>query len=202
MILNNKYLDSFESIIKRHFKHTFTAQQKDLIIGLKNFIFSLNTKGLFIISGYAGTGKSSLIGAIVKGLEEIDYNTCLLAPTGRATKVLSEFSNKKSSTIHRKIYHHTKNKNGSFSTKLSINKNQNTLFIIDESSMIPDQSNNSGGQNLLDDLISYIYSGKKEIENAPVINHTDKELIMLEKLVGRIPPFAKPGQPKKKIYGL
>ena len=160
MILNNKHLDRFESIIKRHFKHTFTAQQKDLIQGLKKFIFSINTKDLFIISGYAGTGKSSLIGAIVKSLEEIDYNTCLLAPTGRATKVLSEFSNKKSYTIHRKIYHHTKNKNGSFSTKLSINKSQNTLFIIDESSMIPDQSNNIGGQNLLDDLISYIYSGK------------------------------------------
>ena len=160
MILNNKHLDRFESIIKRYFKHTFTAQQKDLIQGLKKFIFTVNTKDLFIISGYAGTGKSSLIGAIVKSLEEIDYSTCLLAPTGRATKVLAEFSNKKSSTIHRKIYHHTKNKNGSFSTKLSINKSQNTLFIIDESSMIPDQSNNSGGNNLLDDLISYIYSGK------------------------------------------
>ncbi len=160
MILNNKYLDSFESIIKRHFKHTFTAQQRDLILDLEKFIFSLNNKGLYIISGYAGTGKSSLIGAIVKSLEEIDYNTCLLAPTGRATKVLAEFSNKKSSTIHRKIYHHTKNKNGSFSTKLSVNKSRNTLFIIDESSMIPDRSNSSIGLNLLDDLISYIYSGK------------------------------------------
>ena len=119
---------------------------------------------LFILTGYAGTGKTSLISGFVNTLYEVKVKSVLLAPTGRAAKVLSNYSKTKASTIHRKIYFKNES-DGIEGFTLGQNKHTNTLFIVDEASMISTNSviqgkDHYGQRNLLDDLIEYVYSGQ------------------------------------------
>ena len=117
---------------------------------------------IFVLKGYAGTGKTSLISTIVINLIEVNKKYVLLAPTGRAAKVISNYSNKPAFTIHKKIYFPKKSSGGGVSFTMQQNKHKNTIFIVDEASMISDQSNESKmyeNGSLLDDLISYVYSG-------------------------------------------
>ena len=114
-----------------------------------------------MLKGYAGTGKTSVVSALVRALEKLQINTVLLAPTGRAAKVLSRYSGYPAFTIHKWIYRQDSAVNETFS--IGDNRNKNTLFIVDEASMIPVQRDNDsfGSGSLLDDLISFVYNGEK-----------------------------------------
>lgn len=117
---------------------------------------------IFVLKGYAGTGKTTVISTIVNSLLEINKKYVLLAPTGRAAKVIANYSNKPAFTIHKKIYFPKKNSGGGVSFTLQQNKHKNTVFIVDEASMISDTNSDSKlyeNGSLLDDLISYVYSG-------------------------------------------
>ena len=148
--------------IKTNFPYKPTFEQENIVKSLANFLFSQETDSLFLLKGYAGTGKTSLLGALVKTLDQLEQKCILLAPTGRAAKVFSHYAGHAAYTIHKKIY-----RQKSFSNELdnfSINDNlhQHTLFIVDESSMIANEGlagTMFGTGRLLDDLIQYVYSG-------------------------------------------
>lgn len=137
-----------------------TKEQSQLIHLLGEFIFSSVPEKVFLLKGYAGTGKTSVVSAMVRALNVLQQKTVLLAPTGRAAKVLSSYSGFSAFTIHKKIYR--QKSMGEFKFSLADNLSKNTIFIVDESSMI----SNSGAENmfgsgkLLDDLITYVYSGE------------------------------------------
>lgn len=117
---------------------------------------------LYLLKGFAGTGKTTIISALVKNLGKIQKSGVLMAPTGRAAKVISNYSGREAFTIHKKIYFPRKKSGGSVDFVLQPNKHRNTVFIVDESSMIPDVNNdskNAHATSLLDDLIEYVYSG-------------------------------------------
>ena len=135
-------------------------KQINVIEKLSLFINDISFRGLFLLKGYAGTGKTSLIGSLVKSLLPIGKKMVLLAPTGRAAKVLSFHTKKKSLTIHKKIYWIKTNVKGNTYVTIKKNTHTNTIFIVDECSMIPDVSDQGfGGRSLLDDLIKYVYDG-------------------------------------------
>lgn len=134
--------------------------QEELLHLLTQFILSKKAQKAFVLRGYAGTGKTSIMAAVVKALGELKQPVVLLAPTGRAAKVLARYANKPAYTIHKYIYR--QNKLGSDSFSLSDNLHKHTLFIVDEASMISGQRDNStfGSGMLLDDLIRFVYSSE------------------------------------------
>lgn len=134
--------------------------QEELLHLLTQFILSKNERKAFVLRGYAGTGKTSIMAAVVKALGELKQPVVLLAPTGRAAKVLSRYANKPAYTIHKYIYRQDKLGTDSFS--LSDNLHKHTLFIIDEASMISGQQESPtfGTGVLLKDLIKYVYTGE------------------------------------------
>ena len=144
--------------IKNNFPFTPTTEQENTIERLAEFLLSDNDRKFFLLCGYAGTGKTSLISALVRTMEQLERKTVLLAPTGRAAKVFSAYSGKSAHTIHKCIYRQ-KSIMDSTTFTLSENRAQNTLFIVDEASMISNESN-AGSGGLLDDLIEFVYSGR------------------------------------------
>ena len=151
---------SFKEKIKENFKFSFTKEQAKIVNEVSDFVISISTRNIFLLKGYAGTGKTSLISALVNSLSSIGKKSSLLAPTGRAAKVLSKYSKKSASTIHRKIYWINSNKSGNTYIKLKENTHSNTIFIVDEASMIPESSDKGfGNRSLLDDLIEFVYDG-------------------------------------------
>ena len=134
-----------------------TVEQEKIIEKLSEFILSGNDRKVFLLCGYAGTGKTSLISALVRTMEQLERKTVLLAPTGRAAKVFSHHSGKSAHTIHKCIYRQRSIMDSSTFT-LAENRMQNTLFIVDEASMISNDAM-SGTGGLLDDLIEFVYSG-------------------------------------------
>ena len=157
IILNSKHL---QEILASKFPFNFTSEQKKIVDSISDFTTSISTGSIFLLKGYAGTGKTTLISALVKSLSSVNKRSVLLAPTGRAAKVLSKYSSKLASTIHRKIYWIRSRKNGNTYIKIKENTHSNTIFIVDEASMIPEASDKSfGNRSLLDDLIEYVYDG-------------------------------------------
>jgi len=151
----------YQEIIEK-FPFEPTISQNRLLGKLSDFIFDTNKEALFLIKGYAGTGKTTTISTVVNNLWRTGKKAVLLAPTGRAAKVIAGYSNKQAFTIHKKIYFPKKNKAGGVDFILQVNKHTNTLFIVDEASMIPDSPSGTKlfeNGSLLDDLISYVYSG-------------------------------------------
>ena len=139
-----------------------TILQSLLLENLSDFIFNSSNNSLFLIKGYAGTGKTTTISTVVNNLWRVGKKAVLLAPTGRAAKVISGYAKRQAFTIHKKIYFPKKNKSGGIDFTLQTNKHTNTIFIIDEASMIPDSPSNAKlfeNGSLLDDLISYVYAG-------------------------------------------
>ena len=135
-------------------------QQIRLIANVCYFVLFARQPSAFILQGFAGTGKTSLIGAIVQTLTQNQIKSVLLAPTGRAAKVFSEYSHHAAFTIHRKIFRQKSYGNESF--LLAENKHTDTVFIVDEASMIPNVAADGaafGSGHLLDDLVQYVYSG-------------------------------------------
>ena len=150
---------NFSQLLINKFSFTPTEDQITAIQELSMFLISNNKIGLFILKGYAGTGKTTLMKTLVDNVKFLKYNICLLAPTGRAAKVLSNYSKKKSLTIHKKIYFSSIDKFGKFETKLKTNKLKNTLFIVDEASMISDSTTSSDlfkTKSLLADIFKYV----------------------------------------------
>lgn len=133
--------------------------QNALLDKLSRFIISPVERKAFILLGYAGTGKTSMMAALVQAYKELRQKVVLLAPTGRAAKVLSRYAHTPAYTIHKFIYRQKKLGEEVFS--LNDNLYKHTLFIVDESSMISDIRDNQtfGSGILLDDLVKYVYSG-------------------------------------------
>ena len=155
----------FYQSLLAHFGFKPTKNQQKVIGELTDFTFSTTPKSAFVLKGYAGTGKTSIIGALVKTLPDFNFSSVLLAPTGRAAKVLSNYSGKPASTIHKMIYQLKSGGDGYTRFVLKENKFENTLFLVDEASMIGDGSGltNAGWgetKSLLDDLLSYVFAGR------------------------------------------
>ena len=154
----------FSNLLLKRFPYKPTNSQEKLISRLSQFLFGKQDNALFVLKGYAGTGKTTVVSSLVNNLYNINKKSVLLAPTGRAAKVLSAYSAKKAFTIHKKIYIPSTAADGSIKLILSMNKHKNTIFMVDEASMIPDSSSNQtdlfSARNLLEDLINYVYSGE------------------------------------------
>ena len=158
-----KQADDFYKEILQKFPHSPTKKQQELFFQLSNFIFSDDKEALYLLKGYAGTGKTTTISTLVNSLWKANTKAVLLAPTGRAAKVIAVYSKKPAFTIHKKIYFPKKQSNGGVSFVLQPNKHTNTIFIVDEASMIPDETQNVKlfeNGSLLNDLINYVYNGK------------------------------------------
>ena len=155
---------SFYSTLVSHFGMQPTDGQMDLFQQLEEFARKRDGKQLFVISGYAGTGKTSVLGAFVRALNSFKVKTKLLAPTGRAAKVFSHKSNQEAFTIHKHIYRRKSKVEISAGLTLMPNLFKNTLFFVDEASMIGDYTVTKDGgvsaRNLLEDLFEYVYSGE------------------------------------------
>ena len=152
----------FNKELHQKFPHTPTNKQGELLNLLSNFIFNEDKNALFLLKGYAGTGKTTTISTFVNSLWSAQKKSVLLAPTGRAAKVISVYSKRPAYTIHKKIYFPKKQANGGVDFVLQQNKHRNTIFIVDESSMIPDSRQNQKlfeNGSLLDDLINYVDKG-------------------------------------------
>lgn len=152
----------YQELLKK-FPHQPTEKQSQLLQMLVDFIFESNNNAIFLLKGYAGTGKTTTISTLVHNLWRAGKKAVLLAPTGRAAKVISVYSRRKAFTIHKKIYFPKKQKNGSVDFVLQPNKYTDTLFIVDEASMIPDRPQNAKlfeAGSLLDDVIQFVYSGR------------------------------------------
>jgi exodeoxyribonuclease-5 len=149
--------------IRKNFTYIPTKEQELALEKLNDFFFDTNNRSLFLLKGYAGTGKSSLVGAIVKTMNELCQKAVLLAPTGRAAKVFAAYAGQTAYTIHKKIYRQKAFSNEPSGFVLADNLHKHTLFIVDEASMISNNGLDSigfGSGCLLDDLIHYVYSSE------------------------------------------
>ena len=148
--------------ILRHFGYPPTGDQNIAMRHLAAFGASSKSNPMYLLKGYAGTGKTSLISAFVNLLHETGRKFVLMAPTGRAAKVLAQYTGFASYTIHRRIYRSDTDKEGRKRLVLSQNKMSNTVFVVDEASMISDYSldkNMMASQgSLLDDLMQFVFS--------------------------------------------
>ncbi|MBQ3243606.1 MAG: AAA family ATPase [Bacteroidaceae bacterium] len=152
----NKYL---ASQIKANFPFNPTLEQEKTLEMIADFLISCNDRRVFMLCGYAGTGKTSLVAALVKTMTQLERHCVLLAPTGRAAKVFSSYSGKSASTIHKWIYRQ-KSILDSSQFVLMENRAVNTLFVVDEASMITNDGGGGFGSGaLLDDLVEFVYSG-------------------------------------------
>jgi len=141
-----------------------TNDQSDALKKIASYICDNNNDVIFLMTGYAGTGKTSVISSIVKTLDLLRMRSVLLAPTGRAAKVLASYSGRQAFTIHKKIYRQKSSKDGLGSFSLDRNLHKDTFFIVDEASMVSNSSGDSslfGSGRLLDDLVEYVYSGNE-----------------------------------------
>jgi exodeoxyribonuclease V len=139
-----------------------TDDQSVALKKIAGYICDNNNDIIFLLAGYAGTGKTSIISSVVKTLDLLRMKSVLLAPTGRAAKVLSSYSGRQAFTIHKKIYRQKSSRDGVGSFTLDRNLHRDTFFIVDEASMVSNSSGDSslfGSGRLLDDLIEYVYSG-------------------------------------------
>jgi exodeoxyribonuclease-5 len=154
--------DYLVDLVLERFPHSPTDEQREALQNIAFFLLDTRPETLFLLKGYAGVGKSSLLGALVATTDELQQKTILLAPTGRAAKVLAHYARHEAFTIHKKIYRQNRfgEENQRFS--LSENRHKDTVFIVDEASMIgnrPSEHNIFGSGRLLEDLILYVYSG-------------------------------------------
>ena len=152
----------FYNLLQRKFPHQPTLKQDIFLQKIADFVMNSTTNDVFVLKGFAGTGKTTIISTVINNLAEVNMKAVLLAPTGRAAKVISNYSGKPAYTIHKRIYFPKKNKTGGVSFTLQQNKFKNTLFIVDESSMISDNNQDSKlyeNGSLLDDLFFYVDAG-------------------------------------------
>jgi len=152
-----------ENILKEKLVHQPTGDQLTAMKALSLFIAGNTNDSIFVLKGYAGTGKTSLISAVVHTLDNFKIESVLLAPTGRAAKVLASYTGQTSYTIHKHIYRQKSSRDGLGRFELDRNLHRDAYFIIDEASMISSESAEAsvfGSGRLLDDLIEYVYRGR------------------------------------------
>ncbi len=163
IVNENGEMSEFRRRIGAFFGLEPTPDQGVLFAHLEAFMRIKHPYPLFVLRGYAGTGKTSVLGAFVKTLEHFKLKSKLLAPTGRAAKVFASKSQKDALTIHKQIYRRKDGGDDYSKMELSPNLHRNTVFIVDEASMIGDHSLLSdgtiGSRDLLDDLFEYVYAG-------------------------------------------
>ena len=158
--------NEFSNYIFREFPYSPTPGQQNLIKRLADFIVSdIGQFPLFLLEGYAGTGKTTVVSTLVKALPKAGYSAVLLAPTGRAAKVLSLYAQMPAFTIHKRLYRPAMDADGHVHFQVQQNKSVRTLFIVDEASMIPDDRQSGENtafqtRNLLEDLIGHVFSGQ------------------------------------------
>ncbi len=184
--------ENFGRAVLSHLPYTPNREQNLLIASLSFFCIEQEQDSVMLINGHAGTGKTSLTGALVKALAYFGKKTVLLAPTGRAAKVFSEYSGHSAFTIHRKIYRQKSYSPEYGNFQLSENKHVDTFFIVDEASMIPNASAEGavfGTGCLLDDLVHYVYSGVRchlillgDNAQLPPVGFTDSPALSIEQL--------------------
>lgn len=153
---------SFYKLLKKQFPYTPTDTQDVVLQKLSDFLTSDQDDTIFVLKGFAGTGKTTIVGTIVENLWKTTVKSVLMAPTGRAAKVMSTYAKTTAFTIHKKIYYPKTKAGGGVQFVLSPNKHRNTVFIVDEASMISDTGSDSKlfeNGSLLDDLLQYVYSG-------------------------------------------
>ena len=152
--------DDLCGLIRRNFAHEPTNEQYLVLEKWEEFLLNRNSNTLFLLKGYAGTGKTSLVAALVKTLLQLKQHVMLLAPTGRAAKVFSSYANAPAYTIHKRIYRQKSIVDrDNFQTNINLHKH--SLFIVDEASMISNEGLSGsmfGTGRLLDDLMQYVYS--------------------------------------------
>lgn len=139
-----------------------TDDQSVALKKIAGYICDNTNDVIFLMTGYAGTGKTSVISSTVKTLDLLRMRSVLMAPTGRAAKVLSSYSGRQALTIHKKIYRQKSSKDGMGSFTLNRNLHKDTFFIVDEASMVSNSSGDSslfGSGKLLNDLVEFVYSG-------------------------------------------
>lgn len=153
--------NNFTSIFLSCLPFVANSDQSNLIALLSDFISNKNEREIFVLKGYAGTGKTNMIGALSKTLPSFKWKSVLLAPTGRAAKVLSNYSQKPAQTIHKKIFIKIPTHDGGVAFALAENKHTNTIFIVDEASMIglDNPTSDSVYHSLLESLLEYVFSG-------------------------------------------
>lgn len=153
----------FVQQIKENFPYQPTLDQEKVIKSLAEFLFTAQPQPVYLLRGFAGTGKTSLVSALVRTLDKQKQPSVLLAPTGRAAKVFAGYSGHPAYTIHKKIYRQQSFSNALTNFSLSDNLHKHTLFIVDEASMIANDGLSGsmfGTGLLLDDLIHYVYSSE------------------------------------------
>lgn len=148
------------SIIAAAYPFQPTAEQLVFCGEMSSFLCRQMDRQCFILRGYAGTGKTTSVGALVKVLPKFTFRSVLLAPTGRAAKVMSNYTGRKALTIHKKIYRKRSAVDTDMSFQLAPNLAEHTLFIVDEASMIADEWNTKTGSSFLKDLMEFVYNGK------------------------------------------
>lgn len=186
-------IDALRHAITSYLPYKANAQQEKLIELLSDFIISDKQDSLFLLRGYAGTGKTSIVSALVKTLTSIKQKSILMAPTGRAAKVLSNYANKQAFTIHKQIYRQKSYSIEIEGYQISDNLNKNCIFIVDEASMISNGSDYSGfgSGRLLDDMIEYVYAGEGckmilmgDIAQLPPVGQQESPALSLNNLRG------------------
>ena len=152
--------EKLQEKIRINFPFQATNEQNDIITDISEFITTIGNRSIYVLKGYAGTGKTTLVSSLVKSLPVVAKRHVLMAPTGRAAKVLAKYSKRAASTIHRKIYWIRTNKSGNTFITRKENTHTNTIFFVDEASMISENNEKAfGNRSLLDDLIEYVYEG-------------------------------------------
>lgn len=174
-------MDSFKELLTQKFSHIPTKGQERLFEMLESFLLEKgksSDKPIFVLKGYAGTGKTSALSALVNTLHFIRKKAVLLAPTGRAAKVMSAFAKRKAFTIHKLIFKQTEDpKTGRLYFVKQKNYHKNTVFIVDEASMIDNNQDSFTGRGLLEELIQFIFE-----------DNTAKNLLILVGDAAQLPP--------------
>ena len=180
--------------ILRQLPYEPNEQQLEIVAALCKFVADPDERTAFLLNGYAGTGKTSMAGALVNALPALRMRAVLLAPTGRAAKVFSGYSGHSAFTIHRKIYQSKRYNPEDAHFSLARNNHKHTLFIVDEASMIANNASEGavfGTGCLLDDLITYVYSGEGcrlillgDVAQLPPVGYTDSPALSPATLQG------------------
>ena len=180
-------------LLLNSFGFTPTDGQDTVLRHLAAFLLSIKQNPTYILRGYAGTGKTTLVTTLVKTLPQLGMDYVLMAPTGRAAKVLGGYTQRYASTIHKKIYQVQAYPDGSLRMARAQNKHKNTLFIVDEASMIGEERE-FGTKSLLDDLLEYVFSGERcrllligDTAQLPPVGNDDSPALEIDYLQSQFP---------------
>lgn len=161
-LYGSEYTAEFSALLAENFGFEPTSSQEKLMYAMARFVVSTQDNCMLAVKGYAGTGKTTLVSALVNSLGAVGLKSVLLAPTGRAAKVLGGYSGRRAFTIHKKIYFRRNTPNGASTFEPAQNLHRDTVFVVDEASMIGnDYHSGSPGSSLLEDLMTYVFSGTR-----------------------------------------